>query len=214
MQRKPSAIYAALAALILVIGLAAWLVNSLTELHDRFAPIDRPRCDISLRVDRVAHRGRLFHCAVRIAPAAQHSLETRTRGHDRGSRRPDSAGRRCDSPGRKSLGQGALTQELNDLRANHDRREFRVVIFGTGSAGKTSLINALSARRRQNRPRHRNDPHVREPYLFDGRRRRHCFPDRHTRPLRDRRPAALTVSEMRAIWPPGPIFWSLSSTMI
>ena len=37
----------------------------------------------------------------------------------------------------------ALNQELSELRAGHNRREFHVVIFGTGSAGKTSMINAL-----------------------------------------------------------------------
>ena len=37
MQRRPSTIYALLALLVLVIGVAAWLVSSVTELHDRFA---------------------------------------------------------------------------------------------------------------------------------------------------------------------------------
>ena len=39
-----------------------------------------------------------------------------------------------------------LNQELSDLRAGQRRREFHVVVFGTGSAGKTSLINALLGR--------------------------------------------------------------------
>ncbi len=39
-----------------------------------------------------------------------------------------------------------LNQELSELRAGHQRREFHVVVFGTGSAGKTSLINALLGR--------------------------------------------------------------------
>jgi len=36
-----------------------------------------------------------------------------------------------------------LRQELASLRADRDGRRFHVVVFGTGSAGKTSLINAL-----------------------------------------------------------------------
>src|SRR5262249_3312862 len=36
-----------------------------------------------------------------------------------------------------------LKEALDDLRAGQRRREFHVVVFGTGSAGKTSLINSL-----------------------------------------------------------------------
>jgi small GTP-binding protein len=39
-----------------------------------------------------------------------------------------------------------LNQELSQLRAGEHRREFHVVVFGTGSAGKTSLITALLGR--------------------------------------------------------------------
>jgi small GTP-binding protein len=40
----------------------------------------------------------------------------------------------------------ALNRSLAELRSEQDRREFRVVVFGTGSAGKTSLINAVLGR--------------------------------------------------------------------
>jgi small GTP-binding protein len=39
-----------------------------------------------------------------------------------------------------------LNRSLAELRSEQDRDEFRVVVFGTGSAGKTSLINALLGR--------------------------------------------------------------------
>ena len=39
-----------------------------------------------------------------------------------------------------------LNRELSEIRAGRQRREFHVVVFGTGSAGKTSLINALLGR--------------------------------------------------------------------
>ncbi len=39
-----------------------------------------------------------------------------------------------------------LNQELSDSGPARSRREFHVVVFGTGSAGKTSLINALLGR--------------------------------------------------------------------
>jgi small GTP-binding protein len=40
----------------------------------------------------------------------------------------------------------ALGRSLDELGGERERREFRVVVFGTGSAGKTSLINALIGR--------------------------------------------------------------------
>ena len=39
-----------------------------------------------------------------------------------------------------------LDRELSEIQAGRHRREFHVVVFGTGSAGKTSLINALLGR--------------------------------------------------------------------
>ena len=42
--------------------------------------------------------------------------------------------------------QARLAHELTELRADKDRNRFHVVIFGTGSAGKTSLINTLLGR--------------------------------------------------------------------
>lgn len=39
-----------------------------------------------------------------------------------------------------------LSQELSAIRAGQHHREFRVVVFGTGSAGKTSLATALLGR--------------------------------------------------------------------
>ena len=39
-----------------------------------------------------------------------------------------------------------LNQELNEIRAGRHGREFHVVVFGTGSAGKTSLVSALLGR--------------------------------------------------------------------
>ena len=80
-----------------------------------------------------------------------------------------------------------LNRELSQLRTGQARREFHVVVFGTGSAGKTSLINALlGQRRRQDRGHHGDDPTRREPHLHAGRRRGDRLPDRHARPVGDR----------------------------
>ncbi len=40
-----------------------------------------------------------------------------------------------------------INRELVGLRADRDRKRFHLVVFGTGSAGKTSLINALVGRK-------------------------------------------------------------------
>jgi small GTP-binding protein len=46
-----------------------------------------------------------------------------------------------DAAAREKLG-----RELGELRTSQHHREFHVVVFGTGSAGKTSLINSLLGR--------------------------------------------------------------------
>ncbi len=43
---------------------------------------------------------------------------------------------------RDELARTRLNAELAALRTDRERRRFHVVVFGTGSAGKTSLINA------------------------------------------------------------------------
>jgi small GTP-binding protein len=148
MQTRTAYLYAALAALVVTMGTAAWLLASLTELHDRFA-----------RQSRGLGVGFLILLIGLLAVAAIWAARTALRS-------PAPQRDRVEAPADmiraaavqteqaegviRQVGDGSaragLNEELGQLRAGQVRREFRVVVFGTGSAGKTSLINALLGR--------------------------------------------------------------------
>jgi len=149
MQRRPSTIYATVAILVLGIGLAAWLVTSVTELHDRFA-----RHSTGLGLAFLALLVVLL--AVLTFFVCRLVWQARSLAHEKDVRAPDDMVQAAAVQTQQAEGvirqvgnesaKLELNQELSELRAGHERREFHVVVFGTGSAGKTSLINALLGR--------------------------------------------------------------------
>jgi len=145
MPRRTSYLYLTLTVLIVVLGLAAWLFSSVTELHDRFARQSRGLgvaflillivllavatlwASRLVRFSKSVEGGPVQAPTDMIAAAA-----VQTEQAEGIIRHVEDASARA-----------GLNQELSDLRAGQRRREFHVVVFGTGSAGKTSLINAL-----------------------------------------------------------------------
>ncbi len=148
--------YAYLAVTVILIGaaigLAAWLVSSLNEMHERFS--------------RESHGLGLAFLVVLIVLMALGAawlgrLAWRSRsgqGKAPGTHAPvptDVIEAAVVQAGQaegviRQLGnvdaRAELDRELGEIRAGRDRREFHVVVFGTGSAGKTSLINAMLGR--------------------------------------------------------------------
>jgi small GTP-binding protein len=131
--------------LIVAMGLAIWLVGSLTELHGRFA-----RQSQALGV--------AFLIVLLILLGAFTIWACRAIWRSRAGPRPvvqapedmiQAAAVQADQAEGviRQVGDAAVKAELNRelgaLRAGRQHREFHVVVFGTGSAGKTSLINAL-----------------------------------------------------------------------
>jgi uncharacterized protein len=145
MQSRTSYLYVALTTLVVTIGVAAWLLSSLTELHDRFA-----RQSHGLGV------GFLILLIVLLAVGTlwvgRIAWRSRSPGHDRVEAPADTiraaavqteqAEGMIRQVGNESA-RATLNEELGQLRTGQARREFHLVVFGTGSAGKTSLINAL-----------------------------------------------------------------------
>jgi small GTP-binding protein len=148
MRPRPTYIYLTLASVLVALALAAWLFRSAAELHDRIAQHSRVLglaflivLVVSLALGalwagRLLWQTRHPARAPVQAPAdvidaaavqAEHAEEVIRQVSDRTAR-------------------AGLDRELSDLRSGHKRREFHVVVFGTGSAGKTSLINALLGR--------------------------------------------------------------------
>ena len=148
MKRPSLYLYVTVTILIVGIGFAAWLLSSVTELHTRLA-----RQSTGLGVAFLAA------VIVVLAVAGLWAARLFWQSHY-------SAGQRVEAPDDviqaaavqteqaegviRQIGNAAardeLGRELSDLRTGQRRREFHVVVFGTGSAGKTSLINSLLGR--------------------------------------------------------------------
>jgi small GTP-binding protein len=132
------------------LGLAAWLVSSLNEMHERFARESRGLGLAFLIVliimmilgaiwlGLLAWRSRLAGRESESKPVPADVIRA-------ASVQADQAEGVIRQLGDKEL-KAELNRELGDIRAGRERREFHVVIFGTGSAGKTSLVNALLGR--------------------------------------------------------------------
>src|SRR5262249_8584579 len=132
------------------LGLAAWLVSSLNEMHERFARESRGLGLAFLIVliilmvigaiwlSRLAWRSRSADAATPLGPVPADVIQAAVV-------RAEQAEGVLRQLGDHQVKEG-LSRELGEIRAGRERREFHVVIFGTGSAGKTSLVNALLAR--------------------------------------------------------------------
>lgn len=149
MRSRTTYTYLALTVVLVAaaIGLAAWLVSSLNELHERFARESRGlglaflAVLIVLMAVGAAWLGLLAWRSRRIGagPAAEPVPADVIKAATVQANQAEGVIRQ--------LGDERMRQELNrelgEIRAGRERREFHVVVFGTGSAGKTSLINAL-----------------------------------------------------------------------
>jgi small GTP-binding protein len=138
-------LFFALSLAIALLAMAAWLVVSVTDMHDRLARIS-PRLALgfagvavlAIFVFSVAAArffwklGRAERPPPRAPADLVHAAEAQT----------ESAAKIIEQV-RDEEARGRLNGALAELRADKERRRFHVVVFGTGSAGKTSLINAL-----------------------------------------------------------------------
>jgi small GTP-binding protein len=148
MRPRPSYIYLTLATVLLALGLSAWLLSSAAELHTRFSQHSRGLGVAFLIVLFVLMAvaalwaGRLFwqtrHPQRPPVQAPEDVIEA-------AAIQAEHAGEVIRQVANETARAG-LDRELSELKTGQKRREFHVVVFGTGSAGKTSLINALLGR--------------------------------------------------------------------
>jgi small GTP-binding protein len=134
--------------LIAALGLSAWLVSSVNELHERFARESRGLglaflvVLIVLLAVGAVWLGRLVWRSRSPQPARTPVPADMIQAATLQAEQAEGVIRRVGDESVKA----DLNRELSELKAGREHREFRVVIFGTGSAGKTSLINALLGR--------------------------------------------------------------------
>jgi small GTP-binding protein len=130
---------------VLALGAAAWLFSSVGEMHDRLARHSTTLALVFLGLAAIV--------AVAGAIAATRFFWHASRPPRAPAQAPDDVVHAAEVQVEKAeavvaqvadgSAKSALTGELAAIRADGRQRRFHVVIFGTGSAGKTSLINAL-----------------------------------------------------------------------
>ncbi|HWE37771.1 MAG TPA: GTP-binding protein [Isosphaeraceae bacterium] len=148
-MRKARLGIAACLALGVAFGATAWLIAGVGELHDRLAKVS-PGLASGVIVFAVVAASLCGIAAARLMWSMGHGRESRP------VRAPDDIVQAADVQADKAEGviaqlsseqaRDRLRKELEKIRADRRARTFHVVIFGTGSAGKTSLINALLGR--------------------------------------------------------------------
>lgn len=134
-----------LVLLSMALGALAWLVTSVGEVHDRLARHSDVLALVFLGgaclvagVAALATARFLWKLDRGERPPVQAPEDVVRAAEVQAERAEAMIGQVKDDATRQRLG-----AELSELRADRQRQTFRVVVFGTGSAGKTSLINAL-----------------------------------------------------------------------
>lgn len=137
-----------LAGLTVALGTVAWLVASVGEMHDRIA-----RTSPELAIGFIVAAGL---ASTAVAAGAARVLWRLGRSDPRPVQAPEDIVAAAEVQAEKAEAvvdqvkdgdaQARLRADLAALRADRRARRFHVVVFGTGSAGKTSLINALLGR--------------------------------------------------------------------
>jgi uncharacterized protein len=148
MRTRPTYLLVGLAVLVVMVGAAGWLLSSLVELHDRFSRQSRGLGIAFLMVLIVFLAfatlwvGRLLWASRKPATGRAQAPSDVIEAASVQTEQAEGVIRQVEDPSARA----GLNQELSQLRDGHHRREFRVVVFGTGSAGKTSLASALLGR--------------------------------------------------------------------
>lgn len=147
-MRTSTRLILALALLIVALGMAAWLVASINDLHERFAKVSPPLA--------LAVVGLLVAASAASALAAARMFWKLGRSDHRAAEAPADVIRAAEVQAehaeqvinqvKDESARARLAGELATIRADRAQSRFHVVVFGTGSAGKTSLINAILGR--------------------------------------------------------------------
>jgi small GTP-binding protein len=133
---------------VVAVAALAWLTVSVVEFHDRVERHSRPLA--------LAFIAAAALTATASALAAARFVWKLGRGERPPAQAPEDVVKAAEVQAEKAEGviglvkdeaaRVDLQKELAALRADREGRRFHVVVFGTGSAGKTSLINALLGR--------------------------------------------------------------------
>lgn len=142
-----------MAGLIIILGLLLWLIGAISGLYYRIAWTSPLLANLLVWM--------LIALIAALAIAFVYYGWLFSRSRQRSQRRPEpkvpkakaeaagetlKAVRRQVSQIQDEVARQALLNRSKEIEQNLSRREIRVVIFGTGSAGKTSIVNAVMGR--------------------------------------------------------------------
>lgn len=130
---------------VAAIGLIGWSAASIGDLHDRLSRHSRPLAAVIAAAAACT--------AIGVGAGAARVMWRIGRDPNKRIEAPQDVIKAAELQTEAAVGlieqvkneatRGRLQAELNALHADRNRKEFHVVIFGTGSAGKTSLVSAL-----------------------------------------------------------------------
>lgn len=147
-MRTSTRLLIALGLTIVAVGVIAWLTASVGELHDRVAR-HSPTLAIGLigvavvaaSVSAIA-AARLFWLLSRPPRPAANAPKDVVKAAEIQAEKAGTVVAQIQEPAVRDR----LQEELRTIQADRERSQFHLVVFGTGSSGKTSLINALLGR--------------------------------------------------------------------
>ncbi len=138
-------LWLALAGASIALASAAWLVTSVGDAHDRIAPTSPPLAiafvvlaGLTAGGAAIAGARLLWKLGRSERPPAEAPRDVIVAAGVQAEKAEAVVAQVQDPEARRKL-----RDDLDELRADGQARRFHVVVFGTGSAGKTSLINAL-----------------------------------------------------------------------
>lgn len=147
-MRTSTRLLIALGLTIVAIGVVAWVAASVGELHDKVAKLS-PELAIALISLAVVAASvsaitaaRMFWLMSRSPRAPVQAPKDVVKAAEIQAEKAGTIVAKIQEPAVRDR----LENELRALKADRDTSQFHLVVFGTGSSGKTSLINALLGR--------------------------------------------------------------------
>lgn len=135
---------------ILTLAMLGWLVTSVGDLHDRLARVSPPLAIGAVGIVLVIGGASALVLARFFWKLGGSSARSVSRSVPRdviqAAEVQTAQAEQVIGQVRDTGQKARLDAELAALRVDQKQRRFHVVVFGTGSAGKTSLINALLGR--------------------------------------------------------------------
>lgn len=150
-QGSRLAAWIGLLLVVIGLGLIAWIISSVNELHDRLTSISPAFATtflvvVLLALIAILLLGFRFWLSARRDGTPDVDAKVREDHIGAAQQAIDATEKQLDLLA-DEVARRALKSELEGVSQDFAARRYQIVVFGTGSAGKTSVINALLGRK-------------------------------------------------------------------